>query len=166
MRYVLLKHDKQEDFHVDFLLDCGEERLLTWQISDKILTNFLVCDVNFLDFTKSPNRINHTFYANCRRIFDHRRKYLDFSGDLGDYRGYVTRIECGTWEPLEVTAHQLSIETVGTRLADNMQIIRKWHFEPPMGKVSVPDGTTHNRLIQQISLPSEENWVVSCRLLC
>ena len=165
MRYVLLKHNKQGDFHVDFMLDCGEDRLLTWQISDKNLTNYLIDDEKFLDFTKSPNGIDRTFYSKCRRIFDHRRKYLDFCGDLGDDRGHVTRVECGTWELLEFTAHQLTIKTSGTRVADNTPIIRQWQFEPPLGMVIEPDGTTLTRLMHLLPPPSDENWLVSCRLL-
>ena len=170
MRYVLLKHDKQEDFHVDFLLDCGEERLLTWQISDKTLTNFLMGEVIFLDFIKSPNSIDRTFYSKCLRIFDHRRKYLDFSGDLGNDRGQVSRLEYGTWELLEMTAHRLVIKTFGTRpadaIADAAPAVRLWQFEPPLGMVIEPDGTTLINLMQRIPLPSDENWVVSCRSLC
>ena len=165
-RFVLLKHENKVDFHVDFLLDCGGDRLLTWQFSDKLFANLLVADENFFDFTKSPNRINSTVDSNCRRIFDHRRKYLNFSGDLGDHRGYITRIECGTWELLNLSARQLVIKTVGTRLADNAPVTRLWQFEPPIEIAVDTPVATPDWLMQQLPPPGDGNWVVSCSFLC
>jgi len=166
MRYVLLKHEEQGDFHADFLLDCGRERLLTWQISDTRFASFLVGHENFFDFTTSPNNIIHTICSKCRRIPDHRWKYLDFSGELGDHRGYVTRAECGQWELRELTARRLVIKTVGTRLADHSSISRQWQFEPPVEITLNPDGTSPDRLMQQLPPPGDENWVVSWTFLC
>ena len=166
MRYVLLKHENQGDFHIDFLLDCGEERLLTWQIGDKSLVNFLIGNEKFFDFSTLPNSIATTVYSNCRRIFDHRRKYLDFSGDLGDDRGYVTCMEHGIWELVELDAKQLVLKTVGTRLADNSPLSRQWQFEPPVTMTLSPDEISLERLMQHLPPPGNGIWVVFCRILC
>ena len=163
MRYVLLKHENQGDFHVDFLLDCGDERLLTWQINDKNFASFLICDEKYFDLTKLPNDIDHTVCSNCRRNFDHRRKYLDFSGDIGDCRGHVTRIECGTWELLEINTRRLVIKTVGNRLVENLPTTRQWQFEPPVEIAIGSCGTSLDRLMQRLPPPGEENWIVFCR---
>ena len=166
MRYVLLKHENHGDFHVDFLLDSGEERLLSWQITDKSFANNIVGDEKSFDFTQRPNSIDHTLYSYCRRIFDHRRKYLDFSGNLGEHRGYVNCVENGIWELLEQTASRFVIKTVGTRLADNSPVTRQWRFEPPDDMTLTLVGTSPVRLLSQLPPPGEENWVVLCRFLC
>ena len=165
MRYVLLKHEKDGDFHVDFLLDCGFERLLTWQICDNNLIKHLETGENFSNFSCLPNRTNDTFFPNCQRIFDHRRKYLDFSGDLGDGRGCVSRIECGTWELCGVCVKRLVIKTVGTCLADHSTIVRQWQFEPPVEIALVPGEPSPDRLMQQLPPPDDGDWVVFCTRL-
>ena len=165
-RFVLLKHENKGDFHVDFLLDCGSDRLLTWQINDKFLANFLTCGEKFFDFTKSSNHTNNTVYSNCQRIFDHRLKYFDFSGDLGEYRGYVTRLEYGIWELSELTGSRLAIKTVGTRLADNLLISRLWLFVP-LGEMTMDiKAEKPDQLMQQLPPPGNGKWVVSCSFLC
>jgi len=166
MRYVLLKHEKDKDFHVDFLLDCGLERLITWQITDPIFIDRLKFDEIFFNFAESPNRINDTIYSYCRRIFDHRRMYLDFSGDLGDHRGCVTRIEYGNWELCEVCANRLVMKTVGTCPAGNTPTARLWRFEPPAEITLDFNETTPDRLMQKLPPPGDENWVVSCTRVC
>ena len=167
MRYVLLKHEKEKDFHVDFLLDCGLERLLTWQITDPFFIDRLKFGGNFFNIAESPNRTNGIFYSNCHRIFDHRRMYLDFSGDLGDCRGRVDRIEYGNWELQEVCARQLVIKTVGVHLAEHSSMTRLWRFEPPAEITLDLHGTSPDRLMQQLPPPGDENWAVYCaKMLC
>jgi len=162
MRYVLLKHEKDNDFHVDFLLDCGQECLLTWQMTDHVFIDRLKSNGIFLNFAESPNRTNDTFYSNCHRIFDHRRKYLDFSGDIGDSRGRVVCMDNGEWELCEICAQHLIIKTIGVFSVDNSPITRIWRFEPPIGITLDTDGTSPDRLMQHLPPPDDENWVVSC----
>ena len=166
MRYVLLKHERNGDFHVDFLLDCGRERLLTWQIVDHNLIDRLKFDGNFFNFAESPNRTNDTFYSSCRRVFDHRRKYLDFSGDLGDCRGCVASTEYGDWELCEICTRQLVIKTVGVLVADDSPVTRLWQFEPHIETMLTPGETSPDRLMQMLPPPSDVNWVVSCTRVC
>ena len=166
MRYVLLKHEIHSDFHIDFMIDCGDERLLSWQIDDKNLASFLVGSEKYCNFSGSPNSIDATIYSKCQRIFDHRLVYLDFWGDLGEYRGHITRVECGTWELLELDARLLVIKTLGTRLTDNpvanSLAIRQWQFEPPVEIVIDPNEPLPVRLMQQLPPPGEDHWFVSC----
>jgi len=161
-RFVLSKHESKSDFHIDFFVDFGGESLLTWKICDKNFAGFISNDEKFFNFTESQIGIGDTFFLNCQRIFDHRRKYLDFSGDLGDDRGRVTRIECGTWELLELNAHRLTIKTVGTRLNDNLPTVKQWQFEPP-NEIEL---TPHTPLLEQLPPPGEGIWLVSCSFLC
>ncbi|MCL2348314.1 MAG: hypothetical protein FWC50_08640 [Planctomycetaceae bacterium] len=117
MRYVLLKHEKYNDFHVDFLLDCGAERLLTWQFSDKKLLQFFPMDANFLDIPVSPNHTIDKIKIIARRIFDHRRRYLEFEGEIAPQQGSVTRIEQGEWELVSLDDQQLTINTASRNTA-------------------------------------------------
>jgi len=162
MHYVLLKHENNGDFHVDILLDCGQERLLTWQIGDHDFIDWLKFDGNFFNFAESPNHTNDTFYSKCRRIFDHQRKYLDFSGELGESRGHITRIEYGKWELHEICAKQIVIKMVGVLLAEHSPITRHWRFEPPVEIALDLNGSSPGRLMQQLPPPGDGNWVVSC----
>jgi len=166
MRYVLLKHVINNDFHIDFLLDCGTERLLTWQITDHIFIDRLTFDDNFFNFTESPNRINDTIYSVCRRVFDHRRRYLDFSGDLGNQRGCVEIVEYGNWELQVVCTKNLVFKTTGIRLEGHSPTARLWQFEPPIEIALASDETTPDRLMQLLPPPGGENWVVFCTRIC
>jgi len=162
MRYALLKHEKDNDFHVDFLLDCGLEHLLTWQITDHVFIDRNKFEGNFFNFAESPKITNDTFYSNCRRVFDHRPKYLDFSGDLSDGRGCVACIECGDWDMCDICSRHLIIKTVGVLLADHSPITRLWKFEPPVEITLDITATSPDWLMQQLPPPGNENWIVYC----
>jgi len=134
MQYVLLKHKKCDDFHVDFLLDCGAERLLTWQFSDKKLVQILPSDVNFLDIPVSPNSTIDKIKTVAKRIFDHRRRYLEFEGEIDAQHGSVTRIDRGEWELVSLDDQQLTINTASCHVANFEQT---WTFHFPE-KMSCP----------------------------
>jgi hypothetical protein len=81
--FVLLHHKLSDKEHWDLCLDLGE-LLATWQVLG--------------DPTK-PDKTNHHWPA--RRIADHRRAYLEYEGPISGGRGEVTRVDRGTWRPIE-----------------------------------------------------------------
>ena len=102
MQYVLLKHERDNDFHVDFLLDCGCERLLSWRICDENFAGLLVDDVKYFNLAELPEQKIDTMVTFCRRNFDHRRLYLEYEGEISENRGRVERVEWGKWDDLAV----------------------------------------------------------------
>ncbi len=158
MRYVLLKHVNELEFHVDFLLDCGGDRLLSWQISDKNSIETLLQVGNIFDFTRPSSGIINKVPLVCRRNFDHRLIYLDFSGDLGDHRGCVTRIECGIWEITEPVSGRLVIKTTGMLLPDNIPTAKQWQLEPPGGLAINERELSPDRLMEMLPPPGEKVW--------
>ena len=166
MQYVLLKHEKYNDFHVDFLLDYGAERLLTWQFSDKKLAQILPPHGIFLDISMSPDRTTDKIKTIARRIFDHRRHYLEFEGELDAQRGSVTRIDRGEWELVSLDDQQLTINTASRHVANFEQI---WTFHFPK-KMSCPCLDFHRHDFHPFELgkwlpeSNDDIWnVVLCR---
>ncbi|MDR1384912.1 MAG: hypothetical protein LBJ67_13850 [Planctomycetaceae bacterium] len=125
MRYVLLKHIKENDFHVDFLLDCGKKQLLTWQVKN---INFFRWLTNNIDFSDCSEISTNTIETPCQRIVDHRRKYLDFEGEINNNRGFVEKIEWGEWKVLSIKPHQFLLKTIGTQKNNKIQTAKKWQF--------------------------------------
>jgi hypothetical protein len=81
--FVLLHHRLSDKEHWDLCLDLGAV-LATWQILS--------------DPTRSDKT---TRYWPARRVADHRRAYLDYEGPISGGRGEVTRVDRGTWRPIE-----------------------------------------------------------------
>jgi len=94
-RFTLLKHETEDDVHVDFLLENEQETLWTWRIND-------------VEFFSQPAE-NRSISA--VRIFDHRKLYLDFEGELSGSRGRVMQIDTGTWQFVRQNKNRLVIET-------------------------------------------------------
>jgi hypothetical protein len=165
MRYVLLKHERNGDFHVDFLLDCGAERLLSWQICDENFTKSLIFAVKFFNLAESPKRIIGTANAVCRRNFDHRKLYLDYEGEISNNRGHVTRIEYGNWELSTVRSDQITLVTTGRQIAQNSPTVKQWQFRPPKGFAIDTQNLSPPELLEKLPPPGESEWHLQCRLL-
>ena len=71
--FVIQEHIIDDQSHWDFMVRCGEI-LLTWQIDTP------------------PEKWSESEMI-CKKIFDHRLKYLTYEGPISDNRGYV-RIVC------------------------------------------------------------------------
>ena len=82
LRFVILRHVRQEDTHWDLMLEQpAAEKLATWQIH--------------LPPEKWGLRLPAV------RLPDHRRNYLQYEGEISGGRGHVTRVDEGTVEVLE-----------------------------------------------------------------
>ena len=165
MRYVLLKHERDSDFHVDFLLDFGVERLLSWQIYDENFTKALIFAANFFNLNESPKHIINTINAVCRRNFDHRKFYLDYEGEISSNRGHVTRIESGNWELSAIHSDQITLVTTGRHIAQNTPTIKQWQFRPPEGFAIDTQNVSPLKLFERLPPPGESEWHLHCRLL-
>ena len=78
-RFVILEHN-HPDVHWDVMLE-SDETLVTWSLSPRSLPL-------------------GEFQCPVRRLSGHRKRYLDYEGDVSDGRGSVRRIDAGTFEQL------------------------------------------------------------------
>jgi hypothetical protein len=171
MQYTLLKHTKEKDFHVDFLLDCGMERLLTWQIKNAKFFHWLTDDTKFLNFDEKLASSTDTIKISCQRIFDHQRKYLDFEGKLDNNRGFIEKIEWGKWDILSIEANQFVLKTIGVQKNIKIQIIKKWRLIFPVNlQHEIVENQWHNfqrystRFFSSFLPPvGVELWRLTCR---
>ena len=91
-RFIVLKHLTDSESHFDLMLE-----------QSGILLTF--------SFERFPEAS-----ANCKRIFDHRLRYLDFEGDIGQDRGTVERVDTGPYEFLSQTEKTIDVNLSGDRL--------------------------------------------------
>jgi len=74
LRFVLLRHERKEDTHWDFMLELpGMGGLATWQLPAEPAAGTM----------------------RARRLADHRREYLTYEGPISGGRGHVKRIDSG-----------------------------------------------------------------------
>lgn len=163
MQYVLIKHEKGENFHVDFLLDCGAERLLSWQLCDEKFIKSLVSGVKFFILAEQPKQITHTIDFVCRRIFDHRKRYLDYEGEIDENRGRVICVERGEWELSAINERQLTLKTMGRHITDKTLNVKAWLFEPPKGLEIDMQSPPQCHLMQRLPPAGEADWHIRCR---
>ena len=165
MRYILLKHEKDSDFHADFLLDCGAERLLSWQICDENFTKPFIFTVKFFNLAESLKHTIDAISVICRRNFDHRKLYLDYEGEISNNRGHVTRIETGNWELSAVCSGKITLVTTGRHIAQNSPTIKQWQFHLPEGFAIDTQNLLPPDLLEKLPPPGESEWHLRCRLL-
>jgi len=89
MRFVIQKHQTDQDVHWDLMLEEGEH-LATWQVS-----------LPPSEWSEIP--------LPCQKIFDHRLKYLTYEGLLSDDRGEVRIVASGSYQPLHITENDWQI---------------------------------------------------------
>ena len=77
-RFVVLEHD-HPDLHWDLMLE-SDERLTTWAL---------------------PPQPFGAFQCSAKRLPDHRKRYLDYEGEVSGGRGCVRRIDAGIVERLD-----------------------------------------------------------------
>lgn len=111
MRFVVQKHQKDQDVHWDLMLAEGEH-LATWQISVR------------------PEQWSETPIP-CQKIFDHRPTYLTYEGPLSNDRGQVSIVASGTYHPLQITDTRWHIRLKSDSISGNLvlQNIRKDQWE-------------------------------------
>ena len=77
INFAILKHTLlDQSFHFDLLIKNG---------------NILNC----WQFNSSPTNCDDSEILFCKKIFDHRLKYLTYEGEISDNRGWVSRTTNG-----------------------------------------------------------------------
>lgn len=81
LRYVILAHSVNNATHFDLMLEVADqEKLRTFQLAARLEQPGATCGAN--------------------EISAHRLAYLEYEGDIPGERGFVRRVEAGTWDAL------------------------------------------------------------------
>ena len=100
-RFVLLEHN-WNGVHWDFMLEAGD-CLRTWAVEEPIVSGRDV-----------P----------ARALGDHRTIYLEYEGEVGGDRGWVRRVDEGTYQVLEWSEHCVRVELAGAQLVGEVNLRR------------------------------------------
>jgi hypothetical protein len=117
-RFVLLYHDCPPDFgkpsHWDLMLE-DEGVLLTWTLAERPTADGV--DGSKIVATK---------------VVDHRLAYLDYEGHVSGDRGYVSRVDAGTFTWIERTPARVRVQLAGAILSGKavLTLVRgdAWEF--------------------------------------
>jgi DNA polymerase Ligase (LigD) len=99
LRFVLLEHN-WNGVHWDFMIEVGEG-LRTWAIYEPIVSG-----------RDLP----------ARALGVHRKIYLEYEGEVGGKRGWVRRIDGGTYRVLEWSEHHVRVALEGTQLVGEVDL--------------------------------------------
>lgn len=106
-RYALLHHTGWEEDHYDWMMEIpGEKGLRTWRIPCPPQREAVV----------------------GRRIQDHRKRYLDYEGEIAGGRGRVRRIRGGTFEWIELREERIVVSLEGEILSIRRIPSGEWVF--------------------------------------
>jgi hypothetical protein len=94
-RFVILHHETDAGSHYDLMLEVGDV-LKTWSLAE---------------LPQADQEVT------CKSLPDHRLAYLDYDGPISGGRGAVTRWDYGTYDRVESTATDWTVELCGHRLA-------------------------------------------------
>ena len=100
-RFVLLEHN-WNGVHWDLMLEAGEA-LRTWAIDQPIVSG-----------RDLP----------ARALGDHRKIYLEYEGEVAGNRGWVKRVEAGTYRVLEWSDDHVRVELFGAQLVGEVDLRR------------------------------------------
>ena len=78
-RFAILHHQLPTEDHWDVMLET-DSALTTWSIPPQV-------------------PIGTSFVCQATRLPDHRKRYLDYEGEITGDRGVVARVDFGTYEP-------------------------------------------------------------------
>lgn len=98
-RFVLLEH-VWNGVHWDFMLEWGEV-LRTWAIDEPIVAGKELA---------------------ARALCDHRLVYLEYEGAISGGRGWVRRVDWGTYRVVAWSADRVRVEVFGNQLADELEL--------------------------------------------
>ncbi len=103
LRFTILAHAHPAGLHWDLLLEQpGTQRLATWRVDAEPED---LCAIQ-----------------RAKRIFDHRRLYLDYEGEVSGGRGAVTRWDAGTYTLLGREPNFWIIELSGVRVSGQVRL--------------------------------------------
>jgi hypothetical protein len=98
-RFVILEHH-WNGVHWDFMLEAGDF-LRTWAIDEPIVSGR---DLR------------------ARALGNHRSIYLEYEGEIGGDRGWVRRVDEGTYRVLEWSEERVCIELAGAQLVGEVDL--------------------------------------------
>jgi hypothetical protein len=98
-RFVLLEHD-WNGVHWDFMLESGD-LLRTWAIDEPVVSG-----------RDLP----------ARALGDHRKTYLEYEGEVGGNRGWVRRVDAGTYRVIEWSDNHVRVEIFGDQLVGEVDL--------------------------------------------
>jgi hypothetical protein len=98
-QFVILEHN-WNGVHWDFMLEVGDV-LRTWAIDEPIV----------------PGRD-----LPARALDDHRKIYLEYEGEVGGDRGWVRRVDKGTYRVLEWSEDRVRVELAGAQLVGEVEL--------------------------------------------
>lgn len=101
-RFVILQHEAEDGEHWDLMLE-GEDVLRTWRLAREPI-----------DRTSLP--------IPAKRIFDHRKSFLEIEGPLRGDRGRVRRVDSGTVDYRQITDSDWVFELHGGRLSGLLRL--------------------------------------------
>ncbi|MCL2303722.1 MAG: hypothetical protein FWC43_00095 [Planctomycetaceae bacterium] len=98
-RFVLLRHNTTENqFHWDFLFE-ETDACKTFSVPQEFAEEALKTG---------------TLQCTATRLADHRLAYLDYEGKISGDRGFVWRLDSGTWQTIAETIHFTGRSCTGT----------------------------------------------------
>jgi hypothetical protein len=101
--FVLLQHETGDGLHWDFMIEVpGRELLPTWRLAE--------------------NPIGRAGEIAAEPIGEHRRRYLDYEGDISGGRGRVRRVDRGEADVIEFGPHRLTARLHGRSLSGVVRI--------------------------------------------
>lgn len=106
LRFVLLEH-QWKGVHWDFMLEHGDH-LRTWAIDGPVVAG-----------KELP----------ARELPDHRAAYLDYEGPISGDRGSVSRVDHGTYVPIEWADDRVRLHLMGRQLVGDVLL---WRPRPGM----------------------------------
>jgi hypothetical protein len=120
-RFALLLHTHPRE-HYDLVMDQPEsDELATWRISNEIIPNFTS--------------------LHARKIFDHRRAYLTYEGEVSNNRGRVKRIDEGTIVAHRWTPDSIDITMSGSLISGRFKLSLIAHDNWRIARLDVPHAT-------------------------
>ncbi|MFC1669155.1 DNA polymerase ligase N-terminal domain-containing protein [Spirochaetota bacterium] len=105
MKFVIHYHDTKTA-HYDLMVEHGDS-LLTWQIDKSDIENLLV-----------GKKIT------CRKIQDHRKKYLDYEGPISCDRGRVNIYDSGEYSNINWREENKELIVNGAILKGKLRITK------------------------------------------
>jgi DNA polymerase Ligase (LigD) len=109
-RFVLLEHT-WNGVHWDLMLE-SDDSLRTWAIDEPVVSG-----------RDLP----------ARALGDHRMIYLEYEGEVAGNRGWVKRVEAGTYRVIEWSDDHVRVELSGTQLVGEVDLRRSVAGSGAMG---------------------------------
>ena len=136
-RFVLLRHECDDSLgnrsHWDFMLEREEGLLATWSLyklpkawqsstENTQVNEKAAAGQRPAGESAQASPISETLGATQRH--DHRIVYLDYEGPISGNRGFVTRIDQGTYESLNISEDKWRVKLNGDMVVGQVELAR------------------------------------------